>query len=1049
VRHLFGGLYWFWLLSTLLLVCLIAILLGTPKGTAFLVHKGAEISGEKVAINGIKGTLLKGVSADKVTYSHDGFEVQLTDIVLKPLLHDLMSKKLRIHQIKANTVFIRRLSQKKNRNDALSREKLPEFSSPFSIQIDSLEVSQLNIQSGSKIQTYEDIRTSGSLQNSTLNIDHLHSRINTYSTDISGYITFHRPFPLSFKIDLSDKYDSSVHARLDGEAEHYQLIAAATSNKPSLPSFTAHLKSTGDINHLSIEQATAHLLNGSLTLSGDIDWKKKLQIHTTFSAQGINPGKLVSELPGKISLKGKASFTHQTLKTRFNANGQLRGTPLTFQSDLSLQRDNADIHNAKMSIGDNVVTIKGRVSYEQADNIRYRIHAANLSTLYPGLSGKLTGTGRLHGQWQKLKIVSKLKGESLSMMSQHIETLTMNIQSSEKSAESKLNFQAENILAVGQSIQSLSVKGRGKLKHHSLHFSLKDGPYGATLNANLNGQLDTAKMAWKSQLEKLRVSIPDLAEYQQEQPTTLLLSKEKQRISEFCLKGPIERLCMDGNINLHEKSLIKGYLQQLPLKRLGKWIPHSNSLTEHLGSEFRITGHNHLWKLSSRSKLDTHNYMDAQLSFERTKKTVEGKITAKFDKLQWITLFTETINQPQGRVNANIDISGSTAQPEFVGSIKLKEARARIPASGTELTNTNLLINLQAGQTAQLSGGITSGKGIINLNGSATWSQLPHWNADLAISGYNFQAINLPIARINVSPNILVKAGENDTTINGTLSIPNADIRLKNLSDNISKPSADEVIVGGLATKPESDSPALKLAINSDINVRLGTEVNLQGFGLNTRIEGTLKLRERPGKPINGDGTLTMVDGKYKALGQELVIEQGELYFNGPLDAPRMDLRIINPTKNPIKDVKVGLSITGPLQQPESHLFSTPPMPETEALAYLLTGKPFGATGESESGLLLNAAAKLGMKKSASKINRIRAKAGLDTLQLATDNDLTESELIIGKYLSSRLYLEYITKLFTDSEIFSLRYEFTDKLHLEAESGAKAQALDLIYQFEK
>ena len=124
-------------------------------------------------------------------------------------------------------------------------------------------------------------------------------------------------------------------------------------------------------------------------------------------------------------------------------------------------------------------------------------------------------------------------------------------------------------------------------------------------------------------------------------------------------------------------------------------------------------------------------------------------------------------------------------------------------------------------------------------------------------------------------------------------------------------------------------------------------------------------------------------------------------------------------------------------------------MSETEALSYLLTGKPLNATGDSESGMLVNAAAKLGMKKSAHRINEIRAKAGFDTLQLESGDDLTESELIIGKYLSARLYLEYVTKLFASSEVFTLRYEFSNKLYLEAESGAESQALDLIYQFER
>jgi len=1045
VRNIFSGLYWVLLISFLTLVCVLALLIGTPKGTSFLVQKGTEISGQKIAISELSGTIFSGLKASNIVFTNENVQLQLQDVEFELLYSALLKKEMRIKKLKVEVIDVNLPDNKVTTEDKPEAIKLPEFSSPINIGLDSLEIGTLTIQASDKPIKYRNIQLSGSLHQSNLKITHLHGEFQTYSLDASGDSSFAKPFPLFIQADLTENNNSTVHAKLEGTIEDYQLTAAANINTPSAPPFTAQLLSHGNLNHLNVNKLTTQILDNTLTVKGKIDWENNLQINTEFSARDFNPQTMVAGLAGKILLKGKASLVNQTLDTQINATGDLRGAPLKLKTELSLHDNVAEIHSAKISLGSNTATLKGHLSPNHAVDIIYHLDASDLSSLYPDLSGKAFARGNLNGKWKQLRIKSKIEGELISYRDYHLRALELNLLPSAKADEYILDFQAQNISSGEQSIELFSMHGNGNQRKHKLHFDLQGGPFGTILSANINGDLKTEKGTWKGDLTDLHISAEDLPDYHQEQSTSILLSKARQNISELCLHGPTEKICLEGEINLANKSFINANLKQLPLKRLAPWVPFSKALPEQLSSELKITGNKEIWQVNTRSKLDSNNRMDAILSLNTDKNTVVGDITASFNKLQWINLFTEQLHQPSGQLNANLKLSGRVVNPDVLGTIKLTDAAAHIPATGTEIGDVNLLIDLQSNQSATLSGKLKSGKGTATLKGQAHWPQLPHWNADLQLSGYNLQAANLPIARVNISPNLQLKGSEKGISLKGTVSVPSADIKIKDLPADIIKASPDEKIIGESIVQPQQAAPRSALTLNTAVDIRLGSEVNFEGFGLSTDIEGGLKLSNRPGKPLNADGTLTMVEGQYTAYGRALTVEHGAFYFNGPLDAPRMNLRVINPLDN----VKVGLAITGSPRQPESQLFSTPPMSETEALSYLLTGKPLNATGDSESGMLVNAAAKLGMKKSANRINEIRAKAGFDTLQLESGDDLTESELVIGKYLSARLYLEYVTKLFASSEVFALRYEFSNKLHLEAESGAESQALDLIYQFER
>src|SRR3546814_17121399 len=114
--------------------------------------------------------------------------------------------------------------------------------------------------------------------------------------------------------------------------------------------------------------------------------------------------------------------------------------------------------------------------------------------------------------------------------------------------------------------------------------------------------------------------------------------------------------------------------------------------------------------------------------------------------------------------------------------------------------------------------------------------------------------------------------------------------------------------------------------------------VRFDGFGLKSRRTGSVEAIEQPGIATRARGEINLVDGHYKAYGQDLTIETGKLIFSGgPVTEPALEVRA---TRKPTEDVTVGLYVRGTLRKPDFQLFPTPPMPPHQQPALLVLGRP-------------------------------------------------------------------------------------------------------------
>lgn len=189
-----------------------------------------------------------------------------------------------------------------------------------------------------------------------------------------------------------------------------------------------------------------------------------------------------------------------------------------------------------------------------------------------------------------------------------------------------------------------------------------------------------------------------------------------------------------------------------------------------------------------------------------------------------------------------------------------------------------------------------------------------------------------------------------------------------------------------------------------------------------------------------------MVDGIYKAYEQNLAIERGRLIFNGPLDNPGLDVRAVREVEE--GGIKVGISLAGTVQQPESSLFSTPQQTQSDTLSYLLTGRAMSGLSGAQSSLLMDAITGLGIAGGENLAQQLGGSLGLDEVGLKAKNgNFDQSELALGKRLGARLYVRYIVGLFDSLQRVAITYQINKHLQVEAQAGVQ-QGVDLIYKVD-
>lgn len=97
--------------------------------------------------------------------------------------------------------------------------------------------------------------------------------------------------------------------------------------------------------------------------------------------------------------------------------------------------------------------------------------------------------------------------------------------------------------------------------------------------------------------------------------------------------------------------------------------------------------------------------------------------------------------------------------------------------------------------------------------------------------------------------------------------------------------------------------------VNANISIDLGDRFMFQGIGLDVTLGGKLNMTSQPGAPLKAMGRVSVLKGGYRAYGQDLVIEKGNIIFVGTLNNPVLNIR----AKRRYSPVGAGVEVTGPV----------------------------------------------------------------------------------------------------------------------------------------
>ena len=411
------------------------------------------------------------------------------------------------------------------------------------------------------------------------------------------------------------------------------------------------------------------------------------------------------------------------------------------------------------------------------------------------------------------------------------------------------------------------------------------------------------------------------------------------------------------------------------------------------------------------------------------------RATLKADStaLVLLHLYVPEIDRAAGDLSLDLVIGGTLGAP-------LVNGVARLARGELDFYQVNLALRDLTAEARLIDNGFVlkssgrAGEGRIAADAELVWRDREPYG-ELSIKGDVLLVADVPEARITASPDLRFRVAGRDLSATGVVRIPYARLVPADLTGAVLS-SADEVLVGAEPVDPESS-----FRVSSNIRLVLGDKVTLDSFGLSGRLAGTLNVITQPDGNSRGSGELGVVEGKYAALGRRLDIERGRLVFTGgALNDPGVDIRA---TKE-FPDVKAGVNVRGTLRAPRMTFFAEPSLPQSQIVSLLLAGGTFDsaqgdAASAGRSALIAQGGAILAQQ--------LGQRIGIEDVGIE-QNLANEASLVLGKYLSPRLYVSYGISLAEAINTFKMRYTINDRWTIKTEAGKEVSA-DIVYTVEK
>jgi translocation and assembly module TamB len=426
-----------------------------------------------------------------------------------------------------------------------------------------------------------------------------------------------------------------------------------------------------------------------------------------------------------------------------------------------------------------------------------------------------------------------------------------------------------------------------------------------------------------------------------------------------------------------------------------------------------------------------------------------------------------------GRLASTVRIEGTPANPSATGRLAGSELRVAWVEQGVRLENGRLLAHLQDDlivlDELEFSGpprvrpddrraaaAVPAGReGSLSATGRL---RLGDFNGVIQVAARHLPLLQRPDRWVVATGGGNIEFSAQHIQVNGAFA---ADAGFVGLAVSELPSLSNDVVV--VRAGEAAETRARRVSLGFDLGVDLGNAFYLSGRGINTRVEGAVRLRSAGRGSVTAVGSIEAVDGTYEGFGQRLQIARGRLNFQGAPENPGLDILALR-TGLP---VEVGVTITRTAAAPLVRMHSDPPMADAEALSWLVLGRPPDQSGGDNIALVGAAASLLG-GSSEGYGTRVARAVGVDEISIRSGNfgiasllpargvagSLRSDEaaaatvageiITIGKNINESLTLSYQQALSDASKFLQINYRLTRGLSVVARGGTDT-ALDLVY----
>jgi len=279
--------------------------------------------------------------------------------------------------------------------------------------------------------------------------------------------------------------------------------------------------------------------------------------------------------------------------------------------------------------------------------------------------------------------------------------------------------------------------------------------------------------------------------------------------------------------------------------------------------------------------------------------------------------------QLTGSLHLDAQHSGTLRRPVYAGSLIGEHLSVQDRETGIALSDGEIRLALKEQGIAIERFVFTGGRGDMAVTGGIDL-QDGKPRARLAIKADHLRLIQRHDMELVVTGNADVGYDEQGISLLGNLKTDYGSIQYRD--SDVPGLSDDVVVVG-----EQSQESSVNLA-NVQFDVDLGNNFRFRGYGIDTKLVGTLKLRARPNQALTAFGNVRAVEGIYRAYGQRLEIRRGIISFLGAIDNPTLDILAIRENSS----VDAGVAVKGTATRPSVTLYSNPSMSANETLSWLL-----------------------------------------------------------------------------------------------------------------